>query len=121
MIFKPRDYQQTIMQFIAEHERCNVWSGMGTGKSVSTLTALEGLAMVTDPYPALIIAPLRVASSTWPGEVQKWGHLHGLRVGTAVGEAGHRIATIGSGHDVVTINYDNLVWLVDKLAEQGRL
>ena len=65
-VFKPRDYQQAIQQFIFDHERCNIWAGMGTGKSVSVLTALQGLSLVADPYPALVLAPLRVASTTWP-------------------------------------------------------
>ena len=113
---KPRDYQQAVMQFIGEHERCNIWAGMGTGKTVSTLTALQGLALVADPFPALVIAPLRVASSTWPGEVDKWGHLQKLRIRSATGDTSQRTHLV-HGHmaDVVTINYDNLVWLVEHL------
>lgn len=113
-LFKPRDYQQSIIGFIAEHERCNVWAGMGTGKTVSTLTALQGISLVDDPFPALILAPLRVASSTWPGEVEKWAHLHGLTVANWTGTrnfSGARVA------DIVTVNYDNLVALVDQFPQ----
>ena len=110
MNFKPRDYQQAVIGFIQDHERCNVWAGMGTGKSVSTLTALQGLAMVEDPFPALVIAPLRVASSTWPGEVEKWAHLQGLQMAV---HAGTR--DFGPLHvaDVTTVNYDNLAQYID--------
>lgn len=115
-IFKPRDYQQAIIQFIADHERCNVWSGMGTGKSVSILTALQGLALVDDPFPALVLAPLRVATSTWPGEVEKWAHLEGLRIRSATGSEAERSHLVHAKNtDVVTINYDKLPWLVDHL------
>ena len=66
--FKPRDYQRAIIEHIAAHPRSNIWAGMGTGKTVSTLTALQGLALVEDDvFPALVLAPLRVAASTWPG------------------------------------------------------
>ena len=104
------------MQFIWDHERCNIWAGMGTGKSVSSLTALQGLALVGDPFPALVIAPLRVASSTWPGEVEKWAHLTGLRIRDATGTLSQRTHLV-HGHmaDVVTINYDLLPWLVEHL------
>ena len=114
--FKPRDYQQSVIGFIQDHERCNVWSGMGTGKSVSTLTALQGLAMVEDPFPALVLAPLRVATSTWPGEVEKWAHLNRVKIRSATGTPSQRTHLV-HGHmaDVVTINYDNLVWLVEHL------
>jgi SNF2 family DNA or RNA helicase len=114
--FTPRDYQQAIWQFIADHERCNVWAGMGTGKSVSTLSALDALAMTADPFPALILAPLRVASSTWPGEVKKWSHLQGLRLRAATGSEAERSHLVHArGVDIVTINYDKLPWLVDFL------
>lgn len=115
---KPRDYQQAIMQFIADHERCNIWAGMGTGKTVSTLTALQGLALVDDPFPALVIAPLRVASSTWPGEVEKWAHLNRLRIRAATGDVSQRTHLVhGRMSDIVTINYDKLPWLIDHLGD----
>jgi SNF2 family DNA or RNA helicase len=114
--FTPRDYQQAIWRFICDHERCNVWAGMGTGKSVSTLTALDALTMTADPFPALVLAPLRVASSTWPGEVKKWSHLHGLRLRAATGSEAERSHLVHArGMDIVTINYDKLPWLVDHL------
>lgn len=112
MQFKPRDYQQAVIGFIQDHERCNVWAGMGTGKSVSTLTALQGLAMVEDPFPALVIAPLRVASSTWPGEVEKWAHLQGMGLSSWAGT--RKFHGFGCG-DIATINYDNLEALVDHM------
>ncbi len=114
--FHPRDYQRAIWQFIADHERCNVWAGMGTGKSVSTLTALDALILTADPFPALVLAPLRVASSTWPDEVRKWAHLQGLRIAAATGSESQRSHLVHSRHaDIVTINYDKLPWLVDHL------
>ncbi len=49
--------------------RCGVFGGMGTGKTSATLTALD-LLEVFEPGPALVIAPLLVASQTWPDEVK---------------------------------------------------
>jgi SNF2 family DNA or RNA helicase len=108
-----RDYQQAIIGHIAEHERCNVWAGMGTGKTVSTLTALDALTLVDDPFPALVLAPLRVASSTWPDEVGKWGHLHGLRVSVAAGGSDSMRQAMRERSDIVTLNYDNAAALVE--------
>lgn len=116
MIFDPRDYQQAIVRYILDNERCNIWAGMGTGKSVSTLTALDALALTADPFPALVIAPLRVAASTWPGEVKKWAHLHGTRIRAATGSESERSHLVhAKSTDIVTINYDKLPWLVDHL------
>lgn len=113
--FNARDYQRSIIRFIGEHERCNIWAGMGTGKSVSTLTALDMLTLVEDPFPALVLAPLRVASSTWPGEVQKWAHLHRLTVADWTGTR-----TFGAlpRADIVAVNYDNADALVDAFGAQ---
>jgi len=46
--FKPHPYQHDIIDWIATHRRCAVWASMGSGKTVSALTALEGLALVED-------------------------------------------------------------------------
>ena len=61
--FKPHDYQHDIIEFIQKNKRCGVWAAMGTGKTVSTLTALDHLSQVEDVFPALVLAPLRVAKS----------------------------------------------------------
>lgn len=104
-----RDYQRAIVGHMLAHDRCNIWAGMGTGKTVSTLTALQGLAMVEDPFPALVLAPLRVASSTWPTEVRKWAHLEGLRLSDWSGTRTFDQAPA----DIVAVNYDNAAHLVE--------
>ena len=113
-----RDYQRAIVGHMLDHERCNVWAGMGTGKTVSALTALQGLAAVEDPFPALVLAPLRVASSTWPSEVQKWAHLQGLKLATAVGDVNARVAAVHAQADIVATNYEQIPWLVEHLGDQ---
>ena len=117
--FKARDYQRAIIRHIVENERCNVFAGMGSGKTSSTLTALEGLSMCADPFPALVLAPLRVASTTWPDEVKKWAHLSGLKVGAAIGSAGDRARVLRSRNDIVCINYENAEWLIDWAASEA--
>jgi hypothetical protein len=62
--FVPHVYQHSIVDFICERERAGIWAPMGGGKSGSTLFALEALSLVSDPYPALILAPLRAAQRT---------------------------------------------------------
>ena len=116
--FAPRDYQRAIVEHIAGLERCNVWAGMGTGKTVSTLTALDALSLVDHPFPALVLAPLRVAASTWPDELRKWAHLHHLDVAVAAGGVDPMRAATRHAHDIVTMNYDNVAALVDHLGDR---
>lgn len=111
--YKPRDYGGAITHHIYEHERCNVWAGMGVGKTVCTATALSGISLVAQPFPALVLAPLRVANSTWPDEFAKWRHLQGVKVVSAAGGREPMRAALKRNADVVTINYDNIEQLVE--------
>ena len=89
--FKARDYQAAIIEHVVALPRVNVWAGMGTGKTVSTLTALDFLLNVMgEAGPALVLAPLRVAASTWPAEAAKWTHLAKLRVVPIIGSKAER-------------------------------
>ncbi len=120
MIFAPRDYQGAIVRHIIENPRCALWAGMGTGKTASTLTALEDLDLIEVVYPALVIAPLRVAESVWPDEVGKWDHLRHLRVSLIVGNVQERLQALRQPAEIYSINYENLPWLVEHLGEAWR-
>ncbi len=115
--FTPHPYQHDIIDFIQSNKRCGVWASMGTGKTVSTLTALDHLSMVEDVFPALILAPLRVARSTWPDEIGKWTHTKHLKVSVITGNAKERQAALDAKADIYTMNYDNLVWLTETCGE----
>lgn len=115
--FKPHPYQHDIIQHIQTLPRCAVWAGMGTGKTVSTLTALDGLSLVEDVYPVLVLAPLRVARSTWPNEVKKWRHLEHLRVSVITGDLTSRNRALAQNADIYTMNYEQLTWLVERLGK----
>lgn len=119
-IFHPRVYQNLIINHQTNILRGNIWAGMGMGKTVATLTALEDLFMAgAETCPALVLAPLRVAASTWPDEALKWGHLRNIEVQPIIGNAKARsMALTNSNASVFTINYDNLVWLIEELGER---
>ena len=119
MKFTPRPYQEVMIDQILERERVGIWAGMGMGKTTSALTAVS-LLQLADPSPALVLAPLRVARSTWPNEAKKWDHLRHLRVEPIVGDVKERTHTLfGKKADVFTMNYENLPWLLTTLAAAG--
>jgi hypothetical protein len=111
--YTPRPYQRAITGFILDTPRCAIWASMGLGKTVATLTALAALRL-TDNRPILVLAPLRVAQTTWPDEARKWSHLSGLTVSPIVGDTGQRLKAIERDADVYTINYDNIPWLTEQ-------
>lgn len=110
--FTPREYQHAIIEQVLDLPRCAIWAGMGMGKSVGTLTALDILEL-TEPGPALVLAPLRVATSTWPDEAAKWAHLSNVEVSAVVGTPEERRAALKRPATIYTTNYDNLPWLVE--------
>lgn len=118
MEFKPHDYQQYAINFIKTHPVAGLFLGMGMGKSVSTLTALND--MMFDSFQvarALVVAPLRVARDTWPAEVEKWDHLGHLKLSVIVGTAKERRQAIHADADIYVINRENLPWLVKELGD----
>ena len=66
---------------------------------------------------ALVVAPLRVARTTWPEEALKWNHLKHLRVIPVLGSDRARRAALKQPADICTINYENLPWLVNALGD----
>lgn len=115
--FTPRSYQHAIIDHAVDLDRSGIWAGMGMGKTVSTLTALDMLELV-EPGPTLVIAPLRVASSTWPDEAKKWTHLRNIEVSAVVGNPDERRAALRRSASVYTTNYEQLPWLVEHLGDK---
>ena len=115
MKFVPRSYQKLIVDNILYNKRTAVFAGMGLGKTASTLEAIRQIKAVRPSLTVLIIAPLRVAQSTWPDEVRKWDSFKNLRVSVICGSAKARRDALLSDADIYTINYENIPWLVDEL------
>lgn len=119
-VFAPLVYQQPMIDHLCEVERGSLWAGLGTGKTVASLTAIDTLHLTGDlTQPVLVPAPLRVAKRTWATEAAKWEHLSGMKVDAIVGDPAERRAALRrvlKGEVAVApINYDNLVWLIEEL------
>lgn len=112
--FNPRPYQIKIIAHMLAHPRCGVFAAMGTGKTSATLAYLEFLAHLSDqPLRALILAPLRVAASTWPQEVNKWRFA--LKISAVIGSPAQRLQALKQPADVYSCNYENLPWLYEAI------
>ena len=88
--------------------------GIGTGKTVTTLTAIDRLLYdCMEDGPVLVIAPKRVAENTWSKETAKWEHLRHLRVSKVMGPRNKRVTALDTPADLYVINRENVEWLVD--------
>lgn len=113
-----RNYQHTIVNFIIDNPRCNIFVPMGMGKTLSALTAIDILNLIDPALPVLVLAPLRVAQSTWPDEIKKWPHLNHLKVSVIAGDANTRLKALKTKADIYCMNYDNLVWLSESVGDK---
>jgi len=115
MKYSPYEYQSYATNFILTHPAAAVFLDMGLGKSVISLTAIFDLCL--DSFlvrKVLVIAPLRVARDTWPEEIQKWDHLHGLTYSVALGSEMERKAALMQRASVFIINRENVQWLIEE-------
>ena len=118
MRYRPYDYQIAATRWVMEKNRCCLFLDMGLGKSVITLTAIQDLIDACEVNKVLVVAPKKVAETTWMQEADKWDHLT-LRVSPIIGDARKRRAAIAADAEVYVIGRDSYVWLVDEL--KGRM
>lgn len=86
-------------------------AGMGFGKTIVTLTAVQELLADGVIKRVLVVAPLEVCKTVWREEAAKWSHTSGLNIGAAIGSEKERLHALNGGDQVVLINFENLVWL----------
>ena len=118
MNYRPYDYQRTAMQWIIDKPHCGLFLDMGLGKTVSTLTAVQQLIDDCEVSRVLVVAPKKVAETTWSTEAEKWDHLKDLRVVKVLGSEKLRCAALAEKADVYVTGRDNFVWLVGKYGGQ---
>lgn len=111
-------YQERGVEFVLSKRRCALFLDMGLGKTATTLTALSDLFDSFAIDRVLIIAPLRVANTVWKQEAARWEHLRHLNVTVATGTEKQRNAALMSGAEIVTINRENVPWLVERYSDR---
>lgn len=115
MKYAPHNYQRYATDFIINHPVSAVLLEMGLGKSVISLSAINELMLdYFDVSRTLVIAPLRVANSTWPDEIKKWDHLKHLNYSVVIGSKKERLDALGKPAHIYLINRENVDWLINK-------
>ena len=115
MRYVAHNYQNYAKDFILAHKVSALFLDCGLGKTITTLTAINELMYDSfEISKVLIIAPLRVAQSTWKDETEKWDHLNLLRYSIVVGDEKERLKALKQNSDIYIINRENVDWLVTK-------
>lgn len=114
MNFIPHDYQKYCIDRIISDSSLGLFLDMGLGKTVITLTAVNELIYNRfEVGKVLVIAPKKVAETTWTNEARKWEHLHNLRISRVIGTLSQRVRALNTPADVYVINRENVPWLVE--------
>lgn len=118
MIYRPYEYQKRGQKWILEHPYCALLMEMGLGKTIVTLTALQELIDECEISRVLVVAPKKVAETTWTTEANKWNHLKDMRVAKVMGTEKQRKMALAGKADIYVIGRDNFAWLVGLYAGQ---
>lgn len=94
--------QEESVRWLLSHDRGLLISGMGTGKSLTTLTALSLLP--PDAFPALVLAPPTVSEAVWEQETEKWGIPLLVRAAPRTPAHARREALSGGLQDVTVLS-----------------
>lgn len=112
--FVPHNYQDYCIDRICTDPAIGLFLDMGLGKTAITLSAIKRLKYeMWCVQKVLIIAPKKVAESTWSREAAKWKQLNGLRFSFVLGTASQRLHALDATADIYMINRENTQWLVN--------
>lgn len=112
-IFVPNAPQRIAIPHILNQPRNAVWLDMGLGKTGASLEAIAIQYALGEINKVLVVAPKRVAKTTWAKEVTKWENFHHLTVVPIIGTAAQRREAVRRPGIIYTINYENLKWLIE--------
>lgn len=117
MKYIAHDYQTRAIDWCINNPRCGLFLPMGAGKTVITLTAIANLKKSGEVNKALIIAPIRVARTTWPSEIEKWEHTKHLTYTVIDGDAKKRTRALEQDSDIYIIGKEQVVWLCETVGK----
>ena len=107
MIFTAEPYQLLLRNHLLAHDRAWANVGLGLGKTATTLDALNEKFINGSIRAVLVVAPLRVATMTWPNEIKKWSKFRWMKVEVLRGQKPSGRAQI------YCINYEQLLSLAN--------
>lgn len=118
--FNPRPYQIIGAQWIVEHPRGMVIADPGLGKTGMMLLALANMKLIgSSLFPALVIAPKRVADVVWTAEAARWGTFADLSMIKITGPEKVRLTALRQPTaDIYITNYELASWVTQQWPQE---
>ena len=117
MRYIAHDYQTRAIEWCLNKPRCGLFLPMGAGKTVITLTSIANLKKSGESNKVLIIAPIRVARTTWPAEIDKWDHTKSLTYSLVDGDVKKRTRALEQDSDIYIVGKEQVVWLCETVGK----
>lgn len=121
-MFMAHNYQRYCTDRMVRQENVGIWIAPGLGKTAVTLMAVKELIRYRFRVRrVLVIAPKKVAESTWTEEAAKWIQTKDLRFSLILGTATQRRRALPESAlaDIYLTNRENVVWLVNQYVKNG--
>jgi len=113
----PRAHQLQVIDFMLRNKRAYNFSDMGTGKTASSLWAVDMLLEAKKINKVLIVCPISLMKSVWAAEIVKilpnrtYSIVHGSR--------DRRIKALDRPAEFYIINHDGVKWYLKELRAKG--
>ena len=111
-----RQWQHKAASILASHDYQLLGAQPGSGKTITTLTA-----MAQQPRRTMLVAPAIILDSVWPNEAESWLHTHHLTFDLAHRYSGADRARLWfeGRADVVTCTPDTLIKFAHEVERRG--
>jgi hypothetical protein len=115
--FVPKPYQKQCISFGVRNAAAGFFLAPGLGKTAITLfifKILRGLGYVDT---LVVVASRRIVYGVWPREVKKWR----LGFRTQIVHGSHKEELLATDADIYLLNYEGLLWLVQRHGRSWRV
>ena len=110
------NYQSKLLEDLATVDyNAAIFMDMGLGKTITALKAIEDMLYYAPDYKILIVAPKRVAETTWSGELDKWQDFDNISYIKVLGTQKQRLKALNRHVDIYIANHENVVWLSENV------
>ena len=112
----PFMHQKITAAMMTSYYRSYVLDGMGTGKTLSALFAIDYLMKIKEVRKVLIVCPLSTMNCVWSAQSFQW--MPHLSVSVLHGSKAKRLELLNIDADMYVINHDGVSVIKDELAKR---
>lgn len=110
------DHQHLAIDRLYDFDQTMLVAGMGAGKTIIALTAIQELIADGVLNRVVVFAPLKVCQEQWRQERDLWDHTQWLHIVLCTGTPDQRekiVNDMRTRKGILLVNFENMVWYFD--------